>query len=464
MHKKIQLPVSLLILICVIAISIVNFRCGQIGMPVGGPRDTLPPVLKSADPENHSVHFKARNITLSFDEYVQLDNPMKNIVVSPLPKKTPFFDYKLKTVSIKLYDTLQPATTYSIQFGDAIRDINENNILKNFTYVFSTGNYVDSLRLNGSIYDAESGTIDSTLTVLLYTNLADSAVLKQKPKYIAKADGQGKFAFGYLPPGQYHIYALKDESGLFMYNNPSQLFAFRDSVIDLKGEGYAPITLYAYQQEVPVVKPSSGGKVAPELKYTTSISEGRQDLLKPLVLTFNHPLQSFDTSKIFLADTLNKKITAGVQFSLDTTSKVLSIAFQWPEARKLQLVLLPDGVKDTLNKTISKADTLKFETQSETAYGSIKMTFKNLSKYQNPVLQLISDKKELTSYPLTSNIFERKMMYPGEYIIQILEDKNRNGKWDSGNYTRKIQPEIVHRLSQKLAIRANWENELDIQL
>ena len=96
---------------------------------------------------------------------------------------------------IRINDTLDKNTTYSVKFGNAIKDVNEGNILKNFTYVFSTGNYLDSGRLSGTVRTAETGVIDSTLIVVLHPTNKDSAIYKDKPLYYAKVDGKGKFEF-----------------------------------------------------------------------------------------------------------------------------------------------------------------------------------------------------------------------------------------------------------------------------
>ena len=108
--------------------------CAQIGAPTGGVKDTLAPVLVKATPEIKALNFKGNKITLSFDEYVEVLDVQNNVLVSPLQKNTPSISNNLKTITIKLRDSLQPNTTYSINFGNAIRDINEANIFSNFDF------------------------------------------------------------------------------------------------------------------------------------------------------------------------------------------------------------------------------------------------------------------------------------------------------------------------------------------
>lgn len=435
--------------------------CAQIGSPIGGPRDTIAPVLLNASPPNHSLNFDNKRIVLTFNEYVHLQNP-QNILVSPLPKKNPFIDFKLKTVTVKLYDTLRPGTTYSIQFGDAIQDINENNPVTDFKYVFSTGNFIDSLFLKGNVLLAETGTYDSTLVAMLYRDLSDSAVYKEKPDYIARVNKEGNFSFSNLPAGTYKLYALKDESGLYKYNNELQLFAFKNNVIQLPDAENELQQLYAYSQEKPEPKKSTA-KVEPTLKFSTSIKNGLQDLLSPVTISFNHPLEKFDSSRIFLTDTLKNKI-ANVRTTIDSTAQIITLAHDWEGSMPLELVVLDSAAIDSAGKSFAKSDTIRFKIKNESDYGSIKLTFTNLDKFSNPVLQLIGDNGQMESYTLTTNIFEKKLVNPGTYTIQILEDKNQNGVWDPGNFQEKKQPEIVHRIPQTISVRANWDNERNVVL
>lgn len=463
MKKAASFALTLLAVCSVYYMAVITGGCAQIGMPMGGPKDTLPPVLLSSVPENKSTNFKSNRITLTFDEYVQLDNPTQNVLISPLPKKQPFIDFKLKTVTVKLYDTLMPNKTYSIQFGNAIRDLNENNPFKGFDYVFSTGTFIDSLTLNGTVLVAESGKADSTLTVMLYSDMGDSAVYKHKPDYIARLNNKGDFAFRYLAAGEYQIFAIKDESGQYMYNNPEQLFGFADSPIVIKaGVPLSHPQLYVYQEELPRQKPTTA-KADTTLKFVTNISGGVQDLLEPLTLTFNNPVRTFDSSVIVLTDTLFNKVEK-VTYSEDSTKKIFSLNYNWQGSADYRLLVPEGSVTDTSGHQLLKNDTLKLKTKNESDYGSIKLNFTNLEKYQNPVLMLAADKGKTESFPLTSNTFEKRLIAPGNYFIMILEDKNKNGRWDPGNYHLRLQPEIVHRLEEPVNIRANWENEKDITL
>ncbi|MDE3212439.1 MAG: Ig-like domain-containing protein [Bacteroidota bacterium] len=439
--------------------------CAQIGTPTGGPRDTIPPVLLNATPPNRTLNFKANKVVFTFDEYVHLQGMQDQLLVSPTPKTIPNITSKLKTVTIKIRDTLEPNTTYRYDFGNAIQDIDENNPLRNFSYIFSTGRYIDSLEFSGKVSVAETGKTDSTLLVMLYRDLDDSAVLKHKPRYLTRLNGKGEFTFYNLAPGTYHVYALDDQSGQRVYSNPDEMFAFLDSTVTVSLHT-APVTLWAYQETKPkprqaAATPETGKEKV--LKYYTSLTSARQDLLTPMTLGFKNRLKDFDSAAVQLTDTLFHPIPH-TQITLDSTGKQITIAHAWTAGSYYRLVIQKNFAKDSLGLSLLKSDTLKFRARSESDYGSITLTFKNLEKVKKPVLQFVANDQVVKSYPITSHSWSIKLFEPGDYEIRILDDRNGNGIWDPGNYHLKLQPERVISLPKKLNIRADWENESDIIL
>ena len=442
-------------------ISILGIGCAQIGMPIGGPRDSLPPVLLNSNPPNFSTNFTAKRILLTFDEYVHVEDVQNNMIVSPTPKINPVVNYKLKTVSIKLRDTLLDNTTYAIQLGNSIQDINENNPLKDFSYVFSTGSYIDSLTFSGNVILAESGKVDTTILVFLYNDLSDSAVFKHKPKYITRVNNKGDFTFHHLAAGTYNVFALKDESGQKMYNNPTQIFAFADSTIQIPGSQAAQ--LFAYAEQKPFTKPTASKTAEKNLTFATSLENGVQDLLSPLRLTFSNEIKQYDSSKIELTDTLFAKINA-TTLSIDSTKKVIALNYNWPEETQFRLIIDSTFATDTSGNQLAKGDTLKFITAHERDYGSIKINFTNLDKFEHPVLQFVTNDGVVQSFPVTSASWTQKLFKPGDYQLRILDDTNENGIWDPGNYSLRRQPEKVYSIPQSVNIRSNWENERDIVL
>ena len=176
------------ILFCLLLL-LLSIGCAKRGSISGGLKDTIPPVLKVSSPKNFSTDFSGKSIRLTFDEYVKLKDVNKQLIISPpFSKKPQLLPLTAsKTITINLLDTLQPNTTYSLNFGQSIEDNNEGNPYKKFKYVFSTGHYIDSLTIGGTIKDAYAKKAESNVSVLLYEineKYNDSIIYKQDPRYI----------------------------------------------------------------------------------------------------------------------------------------------------------------------------------------------------------------------------------------------------------------------------------------
>ncbi len=448
--------------------------CANIIPPGGGPRDSLPPRLVMALPKDSALNVTSKNITLSFDEFVTLQNPQESIIVSPYqsPSGTPLYDYKLRNVTVKLKDSLEPNTTYSINFGDAIRDVNEGNIAKGLTYVFSTGNKIDYNTYAGRVVLAESGKIDSTLIVVLHKNLSDTSIVKNRPRYFTRLNGKGEFKFYNLPEGIFNVYAIPGVGNFSkLYNDSTMLFAFKNSPAIIS-PNTLPDTLYAFEE---FQRKSTGtglgssqpkltaGKEDKRLKYTIDLENGQQDLLSNLTLTFNRKLTTFDTAGFSLLDTGFRKLS-GYTFNLDTGKTKVVLTYKWKEYTAFRLLINKNAVADSAGTTLTKSDSLRFITKRESDYGSLRIRFANLDLSKNPVLQIVANEKIVESVTLTQADFIRKMFAPGTYDLRILYDANKNGIWDTGHFKTKQQPEMVQRIPRQLMVKGNWDNEVNISL
>lgn len=458
-------------LLFVAAISLLE-SCANIIPPLGGPKDTLPPRAININPKDSTLNFKGQRIVLNFDEYVQLDQVQQNLLVSPTPKINPTVESRLRTVTVRIKDTLEPNTTYVINFGNAIRDVNESNPLRNFRYVFSTGNYIDSLELAGKVLLAETGKTDSTITVMLHRSMDDSAVVKEKPRYYTRLDSAGNFRFQNLAPGTYAIYAIKDEGGSNRYMSPSQLFAFADRAVVITGPT-EPQTLYAYAEpEAPkTTKPAApaGRKKGEEdqdrrLRYTISLEGGQHDVLRQITFSFPEALKTFDSTKLVLTDDKFQPVT-GYKLEADTTGRIYTLSYNWPLDQPYNLLLEKGLAEDSSGKGILKSDTIPFRTMKESDYGSIKFRFANIDTSRKPVLQLVQNDKVLFSYRIRGKELIIPRFRPAEFELRILYDENENGRWDFGNFFGpKRQPEKVQSIGRKINIKGNWDNEIDITL
>jgi hypothetical protein len=444
--------------------------CANIQPPMGGAKDTLPPILVKATPDENTVLFKGNTLRFQFDEYIQLENLNENLVINPPAESYPIIDAKLRVLTVKLKDTLQPNTTYTFNFGNAIKDVNESNPFKDFSYSFSTGSYIDSLELTGTIIDAETGLPDSTLILLLHSNLDDSAVAKEKPRFVTRANGKGQFRFTHLPAGTFNVFALKDE-GVKKYSSPQTAFAFYDKTLRTDSGANELIELRSFigEKEEPE-KPSAGStkkkKEAEEdkkLKYSVSASAGQQDILGPIAFNFQRKIDTVDLSKVKLIDTLFQPIT-GWRFEIDSLEMNGKLFVNWIADTEYRLILEKGFARDTIGATTSKNDTIEFKTKAESEYGALKIKFSGIDASRNPVLQWIENNNVVLSVPLQGNTYTVKLFQPSQYNLRILYDANGNGIWDTGDYWKKIQPEYVIPVEQKFSIKPNWDNEFEVNL
>ena len=477
-RSTLKLFLSLSLLLMLVLQLVIPSGCANIIPPEGGPRDTIAPTLRSVRPADSSRNFTGKRIVFEFDEFVDVDNPRDNLLVSPLPKIDPVIEHKLRTVTVVIKDTLQPNTTYSIDFGNAIKDVNEGNPVRNFRYIFTTGNQFDSLEVTGNVIVAETGKPDTTLIVMLHSNLDDSAVVKDRPKYIARLRTDGQFRFTNLPAGTYAIYALKDEGGQRRYLNKSQLFAFSDSTVNTAASP-APITLYAYVEKedeerapagisgvAPGIRPGNQRRngASDQLAYAANTVNDQLDLLENLEITFSTRLRNFDSTKVRLTNE-NFEPLSGYYFLRDTSEKLVTMVYRWTESTPYNVLLEKDFATDTAGRQLARNDTISFRMKAAREYGEIRLRLLNLDMSKNPVIQFVQGSEVKYSYPLTSRNFNARLFPPGDYDLRILFDDNKNGKWDPGEFFKvRRQPEKVLPISRKLTVKANWLNEVDITL
>lgn len=216
-----------LITICVAMYSCANKAQG----PTGGPKDETPPVVTRSNPVNGALNFNKKLIQLYFDENITVEKPGELIVISPPQKTPPEIKGNAKLVSVQFEDDLKDSTTYTINFGNSIVDLNEKNPLKNFRFSFSTGSTIDTLQISGNIVNAEDLNPVSGVIVGIYAEDADSVFFKKPFLRIAKTDENGRFVIDNCKPGRYRVYALGDTSNDYYYQ-PGESTAFLDSLVN----------------------------------------------------------------------------------------------------------------------------------------------------------------------------------------------------------------------------------------
>ncbi len=529
--------------------------CARQGAPTGGPKDTDPPVVDTvASTRNFSTRFTERRIELVFDEWVTLTDVGAQVVISPPLKNRPRPDISLKgkkvIVEFSEKDTLRPNTTYTINFGSAVKDLHEGNPAKDLRFVFSTGDFLDSLRVNGKVVDAFTGQPVENVSVMLYDNLSDSVVRKEKPYYFARTDKTGLFSIQNVRTGTYKVAAIEDATGGDLkWDGQNERIGFPDSLL-LLNDTMKPILnlkVFKSQSKLRLADPKTlrYGLVklgynatpdsvklrtdAPGIRYvvekvqdtllvwydmaepaawelyadgdtvkvrdlpradflekhklaladeTSSQARGKfapatppgtpppiknisQNPVKPGVLKFNTPISAVDTSKWqFVLDSV-----PNTDFSVKTDSAALrnlNIEIAWKFGKAYKLTLLPGAVTDFYG--VANADTLQriFNVFSEKQLGALSLTLENLLPNSGYVLQLLNGSTLEEERVFVADSTNKKLSFShlpaATYTAQLIEDQNKNGRWDTGDYFARRQPEPV--FSKKLeALRANWEIE-----
>jgi hypothetical protein len=243
--------------------------CAKRGSITGGLKDTLAPVLKMSFPKNFSAEFKGTEIKLTFDEFIKLKDLKKQLIISPPLKNEPMIlpTTVSKFITIKINDTLQPDTTYSFNFGQSIEDNNEGNPYSQFKYVFSTGAYIDSLTLSGSVKDAYDKEVESFVSVMLYhvnDTFKDSVVYNENPRYVTNTlDSLKTFKLENLKAGKYLLVAMKDYNSNNKFNPKKDKIGFRKQFVTIPTDSVQEIKIFKEVLPYKAYKPvqSSGNRL-----------------------------------------------------------------------------------------------------------------------------------------------------------------------------------------------------------
>jgi len=292
--------------------------CAQIVAPTGGPKDITPPKVVASNPPNKSVLVNTKKIDITFDEYIQLKDVSKQFIVSPPLKYLPIPIVKGKTLEIPLKkDTLLDNTTYTFNFGNAVCDLNEGNALKNFQYVFSTGLYIDSLSIQGTVVDAFSHDPAKEAFVMLYTDLNDSTPFKKQPSYCGQTNDKGNYRIDNIKNGNYRIIALSKIAGDYFYHPYSQSIAFKSDTLSLEKSDTINFSLSTEEQL--------------KLKFIKAKAVGKGQIM----LVFNKPADSIKITPTNI-DT-SKSFTTIYQYS--ATHDTLTYWTNYPNLDSLRFIL-----------------------------------------------------------------------------------------------------------------------------
>ena len=525
--KKIQ---SLFLIVLVLSFS----QCAKKGRPDGGPKDEDAPLFVTANPPYETINFDKNEINIYFNEYIKLKDLNKQLIISPpLNPENPTLispqGSPSKYIKIQILDTLLENSTYIFDFGNSVQDNNEANTLERFKYVFSTGAYIDSLTLSGSVKNSFKSESVENIKLLLYrldSAYTDSAVYNRKPDYVTSTLDSSNYEFSNLRKGNYLLVALNDAGSDYVFNPKTDEIGFLKDTIWLPRDSIIKTELSIFKEELPYTfrrgkeirkgqlifgyqgKPSNikieNLSAVPDNFQTIIFSEKDKDTLNlwhspiekdslifkisnnniidtitvalrkkqldsltvtkitggvlnikdTLFFSTNNPIIKIDTSKINFVHTDSIYIT----YKAFISKKESSVGFLFEKKFKTsyKLNLYPDALVDifeTSNDTVIS----QFRTRSIEDYGEISLAIQNPEKV--PVIIQLTDINDVTVAQETSSenkTISFNYLIPKKYKIRIIYDTNNNGKWDTGNYLEKKQPEPVQYFPEVQEIRPNW--------
>ncbi len=543
--------------------------CAQIISPSGGPKDTQPPQLDSLlSTPNYQTHFQKQDILLAFDEFIKLDNPYEQVVVSPPLSKRPKLKvekYRRLRFSFDEEEVLHPNTTYTIYFGRAIQDFTEGNAA-DLRFVFSTGDRIDSLRAEGRVVDARSGEGVGGVLVLLYkaSHWPDSVVVQELPLYFARTDEQGHYLFENLRRDTFRLFALEDANANYRFDQAGERIAFFKDVVvagrDTSGtEQWPVLRLFEQQQALRLLDVAAapygflrllfnsspldlevealpapayiyrkvekdslllwyhqadtaawtlvcraGGFAdtifvrpkgretflqsrvlgfrqmhfatsAPMRGKTKGDLEGRsaappvpvfRQLPKaPIVLEFDAPLLSVEDSLlIWERDSLGR--ISSPSFVIDTgDARRVLFAADWKEGSMYHLLALPGAFRDIYGATQDSLHRAwRIAEEADISALKLKLLFPDSTK--SYLVRLLRGERLVWKGVVGKRAaWERRFpaLEPGDYVLEVVEDENGNGRWDTGNFWMARQAErlFVRALEP---LRPNWEVEAEIEV
>jgi hypothetical protein len=247
--RPLRKPFAVFAVIFPLVLAVTLFSCAQVLVPNGGDKDTTPPKVAKYMPDSAAVNFRAKEINIAFNEYIQLKDVNNQLLISPLMDEMPEVKLvKNKIINISFKKPLKENTTYTLNFGNSIADYNEGNVLEGFRYIFSTGNFIDSLSVSGKVDYAFDHKTEKGVLVMLHEDQSDSAPYKLAPSYFTKTRADGSFTITNLKEGTYKIFALKDENKNYRYDAESEFIGFTDSLVEAGTKRQISLLLF---KEVP---------------------------------------------------------------------------------------------------------------------------------------------------------------------------------------------------------------------
>lgn len=392
--------------------------CASVQSPTGGPRDTISPKIVKETPKNLTRNFIAKEILIQFDEFVNLSNEFTEISITPALDVPPSYKAKKQILEIKFDKPLEANTTYTINFGKAIADVNESNVLKNYTYVFATGNQIDSLSLSGTVSNSLTKEKLKEITVFILPLSQDSIFGKKRASYFTTTDTAGNFSIKNLREDKYRIYALNEQGGGDrIYNGRNEEIGFIDTPI-LLNKNIDDIKLQVFK-EVPATFSVLERKIEPDgriiLTFNKKLLQPSIDIIEPLELDKAKTTEfntTRDTAHIWLPE-----------ITFDSLKIAVSEA-----GNRVDTIILRRNKRDTYTRTVLASDNingLKLKPKTDI---TLKLS-SPISTIQEAQVTLLEDSVEVKGYKITkktNSSREYDFKYPWklekEYILKLAEN------------------------------------------
>ena len=479
--------------------------CANIAPPNGGEKDTFPPKLISAKPENKSVFFNSTNITLKFDEYIQLKN--SNLIqISPNCGEKLSISQRGKQIEIALNCSLEKNTTYSINFGNSIIDLNEGNELTNFKYIFSTGSDLDSLKVEGEVHQLYNDNDDQGVLIALYKD-----TISDNPYYYTFSEPNGQFEIENIKKNNYILYAFLDENGSMNYdegelnslpcpinhfdtiinlglfynstsnqiidvqNNCRNSISFQhnvsqDSIKVLNSDGWwntnPESSVFWFNDSPSSIKYELDGRIDSieiyntdstkmELKISNSINEITK--LHAVEIISNTPIKSIKENLF------NWQDRDSVLKPIIKNSFTINLPIDFSLKNNAEKLIIHDGAISDVFGFKNDSIIFKFDFNSS-LYG--KLIIHNASPKRvddNYVLELFQQ-NEIIHKQVISDSLILNYITPGTYSIRLFNDLNNDFFWTTGNVNKKNPPEPIYIYPETIEIKSNWEIDVEIRL
>lgn len=510
------------ILTVIIAVLSLNACAEQIN-PSGGKIDTIPPKALKLFPENFSTNFNSNKIEIKFDEFIKLNKSGGNIIISPSLEQKPKIELIGKKIKITFKEKLKNNTTYIINFGNSIKDINEGNELTNFKYIFSTGTFIDSLKITGTVFDAFNNKPVENIIVGLFPN-NDETILINKPLYLIKTDKKGFYSIENIKAGNYKIAALEDKNLNYIYDQENERIAFKKEQIILQ-ESIKNENLYLYknikntkiknyinEENNHVVFNLSKSFLNLDLNISTYDKKDifyftlednafhywyqNKDSVNT-VFDFNLNEDSKDEFNVILKEdkqieNFKFELKASILphnnllvlnfpypissfdknlLSLDNGKDPVTFSYVWKN-KKQTLEVITNSKNDSLNINIKEACFTSFHNLPTSSHTETISKFNNdvsnltlnIKENELLVIELYNSKNEIKEVKYVSR--ETKILFEniqhGKYFLRIYDDVNQDSSWNTGLLKKLIQPEKTL-LYKEIEIKENWDEELNIK-